>query len=259
MLARLTAYLRGLARRREIDAETDDELQFHLDRQIETNLGHGMSAAEARRLALRDLGRLTQTREAVRAVRTTWLDSVWYDTRHAVRSLRRSPAFTAVALLSLALGIGANTAMFSIVNSLMLRALPVERPDRLVLLLSNPSVNPSSPWSNPGLGADPRPPCRSVPDGVRVLAADDSIQSGTGWTDRFRRRRLRERPVLRRAAACRRCSAGRSPPRTIAAAAGRTDRSQSSATRSGSGGSAARRMSSAGRRRSIACRSRSWA
>jgi putative ABC transport system permease protein len=71
------------------------------------------------------------------------------DLRIAVRTMRATPVVTLVVILSLALGIGANTAMFSIVNSLLLRALPVERPDRLVLLLSNPSVNPSSPWSNP--------------------------------------------------------------------------------------------------------------
>ena len=71
------------------------------------------------------------------------------DLRTAVRTMRATPIVTLVVVLSLALGIGANTAMFSIVNSLLLRALPVERADRLVLLLSNPSVIPNSPWSNP--------------------------------------------------------------------------------------------------------------
>jgi putative ABC transport system permease protein len=71
------------------------------------------------------------------------------DFRDAIRALRATPVVTLVVILSLALGIGANTAIFSIVNSLLLNALPVERPDRLVLLLSNPSVTPSSPWSNP--------------------------------------------------------------------------------------------------------------
>ena len=70
------------------------------------------------------------------------------DLRIAIRTLRATPLLTLVVVLSLALGIGANTAMFSIVNGLLLRALPVERPDRLVLLLSNPSLAPSSPWSN---------------------------------------------------------------------------------------------------------------
>ena len=75
MLASLMAYLHGLARRREIDAEAEDELQFHLEQQIETNIAGGMSAAEARRVALRDFGGLTQTRQAVREVRTIWLDA----------------------------------------------------------------------------------------------------------------------------------------------------------------------------------------
>jgi hypothetical protein len=71
------------------------------------------------------------------------------DLRNAIRTLRATPIVTLVVVISLTLGIGGNTAIFSIANSLLLRALPVEQPDRLVLLLSNPSVNPGSPWSNP--------------------------------------------------------------------------------------------------------------
>jgi predicted permease len=132
MRARLVAYFRGIVRRRRINAEVDDELRFHVEHEIEAHVARGVSPAEARRIALRDLGGMTQTTEAVRAVRTIWLDLVWRDTRHAVRSLRATPAFTTVALVVLTLSIGATTAIFSVVDAVILRALPFKESDRLV-------------------------------------------------------------------------------------------------------------------------------
>jgi putative ABC transport system permease protein len=142
MLGRLTAYLRGFARRRQIEAEAAEELQFHLDQEIAANVARGMSSTEAKQAALRAFGGVTQTQEAVREIRTMWLDSVWYDTRHAVRSLRRSPVFTAVALVTIALGIGANTAIFSIVNGVLLRPLAYARPAQLMYLTTGSSSQP---------------------------------------------------------------------------------------------------------------------
>ncbi len=143
MLSRLVAYLRQLARRRQVNAEIDDELSFHLEQEIRQNMARGMSPAEARRVALRDLGGLAQTREAMRAIRLTWVDEIGRDVRYAARGLARNPGFTFVAVLTLALGIGANTAIFSLVNTLMLRSLPVRQPEQLVEMV----------WKYPG---DPR-------------------------------------------------------------------------------------------------------
>ena len=96
MFARLVAYVRGIARRRRISAEAEDELRFHVEQEIEAHLARGVSPVEARRMALRDLGGLTPVTQAVRDVRLIWLDLLWRDARHAVRSLRRTPAFTSV-------------------------------------------------------------------------------------------------------------------------------------------------------------------
>ncbi len=132
MWDRLIAYARGLARRRQVESEASDELEFHLQQEVDTNLARGMSPSEARRTALRDLGGMTQATEAVRAVRTIWVDALWRDIRHGIRSLGATPAFTIVALAVLTLSIGATTAIFSVVDAVMLRGLPFRDGGRLV-------------------------------------------------------------------------------------------------------------------------------
>jgi predicted permease len=132
MLRRLIAYGRGLARRRRADAEAGEELAYHIEQETAANVARGMTSAEARRAALRDLGGAVQTAEAVRDVRTVWLDGLRRDLQHAARALCRTPGFSTVALILLTLSIGASTAIFSIVDGVMFRPLPFEESVRLV-------------------------------------------------------------------------------------------------------------------------------
>jgi putative ABC transport system permease protein len=134
MLNRLIAYARGIAGRRRIDHEVDEELAFHLQQETEANLARGLTPPDARRLALAALGGMTQTAEAIRDVRTTSFDTWRGDVRHAIRALGATPAFTVVALAVLTLSIGAATAIFSIVDAVVLRPLPFADADRLVAL-----------------------------------------------------------------------------------------------------------------------------
>lgn len=141
MLDRVMAYLRGLARRHEIDAEADEELQFHLDREIDANLARGMSYADARRTALLDLGGLTQTTERIRAVRTIGLGALGRDVRYGLRALAGSPRFTLVALVTIVLMVGGITTIFTLVHAVLLRPLPYPDADRLVFV---ESIQPTS-------------------------------------------------------------------------------------------------------------------
>jgi putative ABC transport system permease protein len=136
MFNRLRAYLQGLRRRNEIDAEAGEELQFHLDCKIEANVARGMPYAEAERTALRDLGGLTQTRERIRAVRTIGVSDLGRDVRYGRRALAGSPRFTVVALLTIVLMVGGITTIFSLVHAVLLRPLPYPNANRLVIVES---------------------------------------------------------------------------------------------------------------------------
>jgi predicted permease len=124
-------------RRHRHERQLDSELRFHIDRMAQEYVSRGVAPREARRRARIEFGGTEQIKEECRDVRSLrWLRDAIADLRYTVRMLRRSPAFTAAALLCLALGIGANTAVFSLLDAALLRVLPVSDPQRLALIQS---------------------------------------------------------------------------------------------------------------------------
>ncbi|HLL82088.1 MAG TPA: ABC transporter permease, partial [Longimicrobium sp.] len=126
------ARLRSVARPGGSDARMDEEFRFHIEMETEKNLRAGMSPREARRRALVAFGGMERHRERMRDGRgLSWLRDAGRDAGYAVRTLARSPGFTLVAVLTVSLGVGATTALFSVVNALLLKPLPVHQPARL--------------------------------------------------------------------------------------------------------------------------------
>src|ERR1044071_7118682 len=126
---------RALTHKRAVEQELDNELQFHLDKDIAENINSGMTAEDARYEALKAFGGVEQSKEEARDTRgVRVIENVLEDARYSLRLLTKNPAFTFVVLLTLALGIGANTAIFSFANGILLRPLPYPQSDRLVVL-----------------------------------------------------------------------------------------------------------------------------
>jgi putative ABC transport system permease protein len=143
---KLPLRLRSLFRRAAADHDLDDELRYHVEQKTHQYIAQGMRQQEARRAALVEMGGLEKRKEECRDARQfTWLQDLIQDLHYGLRVLRKSPGFTAVAVLTLALGVAANTIIFSVVNAVMYRKPPLPEPDRVVVVSSTSAVDSSEP------------------------------------------------------------------------------------------------------------------
>jgi hypothetical protein len=140
LFVKARSLLRNLFLSRRVEVDLDQEVRSHLETLTEENIRAGMPPREAQRAARIELGGIEQLKEQVREERIgNWLHSVMSDCRFGVRQFRKNPGFTSVAILSLALGIGANTAIFSLIDQVVLRWLPIKNPEQLFELTSQGS------------------------------------------------------------------------------------------------------------------------
>src|SRR5271167_2164793 len=164
--------VKALAKRRRLERDLEEELQFHLAKRAEKNRASGLGADDARVAARRRFGNVTLVKEDCREMwMFTWIETVWQDLRYAARSLAKSPGFVAVVVFSLMLGIGTNTATFSAMNTVMLHGLPYAHPERLMTIWPLHKEDPT--YENP-------PPIAEIVDWKKQNQVFDDI-AAVGW------------------------------------------------------------------------------
>lgn len=137
--------VKALVNRRRLERDLEEELQFHLAKRAEKNRTSGLGADDAQAAARRRFGNLTLVKEDCREMWTfAWIETFWQDLRYSARILAKKPGFVAVVVFSLALGIGANTAVFSALNAAVLHPLPYEHPESLATIWSTQITDPGS-------------------------------------------------------------------------------------------------------------------
>ena len=198
-LAGLRVALRSIVRRQRVEDELDEEIQYHLERQIDEGLKAGLAPEEARYAALRAMGAIDKSKDECRDLRSAnFVGEFFGDLRYAGRALRRSPGFAVLAIVIMALGIGANTAVFSVVNGVLLKPLPYPGADRIVTLSTacpHDGLRPNL-WSRSptfGIGATRARRSRRWPP---IAAAKLPVTPGD--TAEYARARQRGCPVLSR-------------------------------------------------------------
>lgn len=177
----LRLWVRALLRRERIEADLEREMRFHVERETEFNIARGMDPHEARRAALISFGGVAQTREAVADERRTlWLEQTIGDARYAIRTLSRRPAFAIVAISTIALSIGATTAIYSLVDSVLFRSIPASGPGALVAVWQT-----IPEWrSQPTLASWWKRAPLDYPDFKNWRARQTSFTSVAAWTRR---------------------------------------------------------------------------
>lgn len=186
-MSRLFSSLRNIIRRNSVDGDLAAEIESHRQLLTEQNIAEGMDPATARRQAAVEMGGVEQVREEIRSKRAgQWMEQLGQDTRYALRMLRKAPGFAALAVITLALGIGANTAMFSVIDGALLQSPPFTDPDRVMMVLQKQPNGNANIFSTPDYlewkrQESPVSHMAAMRNDSHVLGAGDEAERVTGW------------------------------------------------------------------------------